>query len=41
MTTYGQFCPAAKATEIIGEKWTLLVLRDLLLDSHCFNDFQR
>ena len=31
MTGYGQFCPVAKATELIGEKWTVLVLRELLL----------
>lgn len=41
MTTYGQFCPVAKATEIIGEKWTLLILRELLMGTHRFNDFQR
>jgi DNA-binding HxlR family transcriptional regulator len=41
MTGYGQFCPVAKATEIIGEKWTLLVLRELLLGTTRFNDFQR
>ena len=28
---YGQFCPVAKATEIVGEKWTLLVIRELLM----------
>ena len=38
---YGQFCPVAKATEVIGEKWTLLVLRELLLGTTRFNDFQR
>lgn len=41
MTGYGQFCPMAKATEVIGEKWTLLVLRELLLGTTRFNDFQR
>ena len=41
MTGYGQFCPVAKATELIGEKWTLLVLRELLLGTTRFNDFQR
>ena len=41
MTGYGQFCPVAKATEIVGEKWTLLVLRELLLGTTRFNDFQR
>jgi DNA-binding HxlR family transcriptional regulator len=41
MAGYGQFCPIAKATELIGEKWTLLVLRELLLGTTRFNDFQR
>jgi DNA-binding HxlR family transcriptional regulator len=41
MAGYGQFCPMAKATELIGEKWTLLVLRELLLGTTRFNDFQR
>jgi len=40
-STYGQFCPVAKATEVIGEKWTLLILRELLLGTCRFNDFQR
>lgn len=41
MTSYGQFCPVSKATEIIGEKWTLLIMRELLLGTCRFNDFQR
>jgi DNA-binding HxlR family transcriptional regulator len=41
MTAYGQFCPAAKAAEIIGERWTMLILRELLLGTTRFNDFQR
>ena len=41
MAGYGQFCPVAKATEIVGEKWTLLVLRELLLGTTRFSDFQR
>ena len=41
MAGYGQFCPVAKATEVIGEKWTLLVLRELLLGTTRFNEFQR
>ena len=41
MAGYGQFCPVAKATEIIGEKWTVLVLRELFLGTTRFNDFQR
>ncbi len=41
MKGYGQFCPVAKATELVGEKWTLLILRELLLGTTRFNDFQR
>ena len=41
MTDYGQFCPVAKATEVIGEKWTLLILRELLMGTCRFSDFQR
>ena len=38
---YGQFCPIAKATEILGEKWTLLILRELLMGGSRFNELQR
>ncbi len=38
---YGQFCPVAKATEIIGEKWTILIIRELLMGGCRFNDLQR
>jgi DNA-binding HxlR family transcriptional regulator len=41
MSGYGQFCPVAKAAEVIGERWTVLVLRELLLGTTRFNDFQR
>src|SRR5271166_4942410 len=41
MKSYGSFCPVAKAAEILAERWTLLVLRDLLLGSTRFNDFRR
>lgn len=38
---YGQFCPVAKATEIIGEKWTLLIIRELLMGGSRFTELQR
>lgn len=38
---YGQFCPIAKATEILGEKWTFLILRELVMGSRRFNELQR
>ena len=41
MTNYGQFCPVAKASELLGERWVLLILRELLLGTHRYSDFQR
>lgn len=41
MKGYGQFCPVAKAAEILNERWTLLVIRDLLGGSRRFNDLRR
>ncbi len=38
---YGQFCPIAKATEVIGEKWTLLIIRELLMGGTRFSELQR
>jgi len=38
---YGQFCPIAKATEILGEKWTVLIIRELLMGGSHFNELQR
>ena len=34
MTDYGQFCPVAKASELLGERWVLLILRELLLGTY-------
>jgi len=36
---YRQFCPLARAAEIIGERWTLLIVRELLLRPSRFSDF--
>ena len=41
MTAYGQFCPIAKAMEVLDERWTLLVVRELLLGSRHFNELRR
>lgn len=38
---YGQFCPIAKATEILGEKWTILIVRELIMGATRFNELQR
>lgn len=40
-TSYGQYCPIAKATEVLGERWTMLVLRELLIGSRQFNAIAR
>ena len=39
MAEYGQFCPVAKASDIIGERWTVLILRELLLGTKRYNEF--
>jgi DNA-binding HxlR family transcriptional regulator len=41
VTGYGQFCPMSKAMEVLDERWTLLVVRELLLGSCHFNDLRR
>jgi DNA-binding HxlR family transcriptional regulator len=41
MTAYGQFCPVSKAMELLDERWTLLVVRELLMGSRHFNDVRR
>jgi DNA-binding HxlR family transcriptional regulator len=41
MTGYGQFCPVAKGAEIFAERWTPLVLRELLSGSTRFSDLHR
>ncbi len=41
MKSYGQYCPIAKAVEVLGERWSLLVVRELLIGSHAFNDIAR
>lgn len=38
---YGQFCPIAKSLELIGDRWTILVLREVLMGGHRFNQIQR
>lgn len=40
-TAYGQFCPMAKAMEVLDERWTLLVVRELLAGSTRFNELRR
>jgi DNA-binding HxlR family transcriptional regulator len=41
MPGYGQFCPVAKAMEILDERWTMLIVREILSGSTRFNDVRR
>jgi DNA-binding HxlR family transcriptional regulator len=41
MLDYGQFCPVARAAEVFGERWTPLVVRELLCGSTHFNEIRR
>ena len=35
MRSYGQYCSVAKALDVIGDRWTLLIVRELLLRGAC------
>lgn len=41
MTAYGQFCPVALGAEIFAERWTPLILRELMLGERSFSDIHR
>lgn len=41
MTKYGQYCPIARAAEILGDRWTLLIVRDLIYGARHFNELER
>jgi len=39
---YTQFCPVSRTLDIVGDRWTMLILRDLILEGpRKFQDFQR
>jgi DNA-binding HxlR family transcriptional regulator len=38
---YGQYCGFARALELVGDRWTLLIVRDLLVAPRRFGDLQR
>src|SRR6266540_56092 len=38
---YDQFCPVALGAEVFAERWTPLILRELLAGSHRFSELQR
>lgn len=41
MRGYGQFCPVAKACEVLAERWTLVIVRELVSGGRRFNDIRR
>lgn len=41
MTGYGQFCPVAKAAELLDQRWMLLVVRELVAGNDRFTDIHR
>lgn len=41
MNKYGQYCPMARALEVLGDRWTLLIVRDLLSGPLHFNELER
>jgi DNA-binding HxlR family transcriptional regulator len=41
MAKYGQYCPIAQALDIVGDRWTLLIIRDMLTGATHFNELER
>jgi DNA-binding HxlR family transcriptional regulator len=38
--TYGQYCPVARASEILAMRWTPIIIRNLLLGAETFSEIQ-
>ena len=41
MQKYKQYCPVARASEVLADRWTPLIVRELILGCHRFNDIER
>jgi DNA-binding HxlR family transcriptional regulator len=41
MHLYGQYCPVARAAKIFADRWTVLIVRELLADVNHFNELER
>jgi DNA-binding HxlR family transcriptional regulator len=41
MHRYGQYCPVARAAEILADRWTVLIVHELLADVNHFNELER
>jgi DNA-binding HxlR family transcriptional regulator/putative sterol carrier protein len=38
--SYGQYCPVARTLDVVGERWTLLIVRDLLMGPKRYTDLR-
>lgn len=41
MDSYDQFCPIAKGAEVLGDRWTPLIIREMIMGATGFNEIQR
>jgi len=41
MATYAEYCPIAAGAECLADRWTLLILREMMVGAHRFNDIHR
>ncbi|MGH3762124.1 winged helix-turn-helix transcriptional regulator [Actinophytocola sp.] len=41
MRPYAQYCPVVRAVEVLGDRWTLLIVRDMLVGATRFNELSR
>ncbi len=41
MNSYGQFCPLAQASQLLCERWTLIIVRELIAGSTRFNQLKK
>ncbi len=41
MQKYRQYCPVARASEVLADRWTPLIVRELIAGSHRFNQIER
>lgn len=41
MRTYAQYCPIVRAVEVLGERWTLLIVREMITGRRRFNELVR
>ena len=40
-TGYGRFCPLARALDVVGDRWTLVIIQELMKRPSRYNDLAR